>query len=376
MMKLRRGNPTPPLDVLIFDMDGVLIDVSKSYRRTIQKTVQIYLATCLGLRGCNQKLALDQSISFFKSAGGFNNDWDLTSGLLLYLLFVSGLPPSSKRKRFSSIPETFAFLRAKSSSFSGKITVRLNIQHLSSFLEKVKTSGGGLKGIRQALGGSWEGWVYRSGDLDRENLVKRIFQEVYLGQKFKAYYHLRPLFYREKGYYLRERMLIPKAILSVLRKELCLGIASGRPRVEAELALKRFHLLPYFDSIVTLDECFEEEGRIFRLTGKRIKCTKPHPFSLLRAIREIGISNVQCGYVGDVVDDILAARAAKRKLPILAIGFISGARHKTMEKTLHQAGADRVVRHPKELLQLIKNPPSPAGGRGLGLAALRAWRSG
>ena len=37
------------MDVLIFDMDGVLIDVSKSYRRTIQKTVQIYFEHCLGI---------------------------------------------------------------------------------------------------------------------------------------------------------------------------------------------------------------------------------------------------------------------------------------------------------------------------------------
>ncbi len=49
-------------------------------------------------------------------------------------------------------------------------------------------------------------------------------------------------------------MLIPRPILSALRKKLRLGIASGRPRFEAELALKRFHLLPYFESIVTLDE--------------------------------------------------------------------------------------------------------------------------
>ncbi|HSB03897.1 MAG TPA: HAD family hydrolase [Thermodesulfobacteriota bacterium] len=367
MMGLRRGNPVPFLDVLIFDMDGVLIDVSKSYRKTIQKTVQIYLATCLGMKGCSQKLALDEAISFFKSAGGFNNDWDLTSGLLFYLLSISGLPPASKRKRFSSIPEVFAYLRTKSEGRSFKIPTFINSRHLSSFLEKAKALGRGLKGIRQLLKGSWEGWVYRSGDLDRENLVKRIFQEVYLGREFKSYYHLHPLFYREKGYYLRERMLIPKAVLSALRKKIRLGIASGRPRFEAELALKRFHLLPYFDSIVTLDECLEEEGHIFRSTGKRINCLKPHPFSLLRAVRDIGISNARCGYVGDVVDDILTARAAKGELSILAIGFISGASHRIMEKALRHAGADLVIRHPKEFLQLVKNPPSPAGGTGLGL---------
>ena len=81
--KLKRDNKTFPLDVLVFDMDGVLIDVSKSYRKTIAKTIQIYLKTCLGLKDGKKRLALDEAISLFKSAGGFNNDWDLTSGLLL-----------------------------------------------------------------------------------------------------------------------------------------------------------------------------------------------------------------------------------------------------------------------------------------------------
>ncbi len=50
MVKPGEGNPALPLDILIFDMDGVLIDVSRSYRKTIQKTIQLYLATCLGLK--------------------------------------------------------------------------------------------------------------------------------------------------------------------------------------------------------------------------------------------------------------------------------------------------------------------------------------
>ena len=78
-----------------------------------------------------------------------------------------------------------------------------------------------------------------------------------------------------------------------------MGIASGRPRFEAELALKRFRLHPYFNSVVTLDECEEEENCIFRSTGKKIKCSKPHPYSILRAVQEIGIPHPRCGYVGD-----------------------------------------------------------------------------
>ena len=341
------------MDLLIFDMDGVLIDVSRSYRETIQRTVRIYLETCLGFERGKRRIVTKEDISLFKSVGGFNNDWDLTSGLLLYLLSISGFSPSSKRKHFSSIEKVILYLKKTSSKFCPKKASRFKKKRLSRFLEKVRVLGGGLQGIRRALGDSWDGWVYGSGDLDQENLVKRIFQEVYLGRQFSSYYHLQPLFYRGQGLYLHERLLIPRRILSSLRKKLRMGIASGRPRFEAALALKRFHLLPYFDSVVTLDECVEEETRIFRSTGRRMSCLKPHAYSLLRVIQEIGIPHPKCGYVGDVVDDMLAAQAIKKKLRIVAIGFLSGrSKLKVLKESLFRAGADLILRSPDELLHL------------------------
>jgi len=341
------------MDLLIFDMDGVLIDVSRSYRETIQRTVHIYLETCLGFERGKRRIVTKEDISLFKSVGGFNNDWDLTSGLLLYLLSISGFSPSSKRKHFSSIEKVILYLKKTSSKFCPKKASRFKKKRLSLFLEKVRVLGGGLQGIRRALGDSWDGWVYGSGDLDQENLVKRIFQEVYLGRQFSSYYHLQPLFYRGQGLYLHERLLIPRRILSSLRKKLRMGIASGRPRFEAVLALKRFHLLPYFDSVVTLDECVEEETRIFRSTGRRMSCLKPHAYSLLRVIQEIGIPHPKCGYVGDVVDDMLAAQAIKKKLRIVAIGFLSGrSKLKALKESLSRAGADIILRSPDELLHL------------------------
>jgi len=341
------------MDLLIFDMDGVLIDVSRSYRETIQRTVRIYLETCLGFERGKRRIVTKEDISLFKSVGGFNNDWDLTSGLLLYLLSISGFSPSSKRKHFSSIEKVILYLKKTSSKFCPKKASRFKKKRLSRFLEKVRVLGGGLQGIRRALGDSWDGWVYGSGDLDQENLVKRIFQEVYLGRQFSSYYHLQPLFYRGQGLYLHERLLIPRRILSSLRKKLRMGIASGRPRFEAALALKRFHLLPYFDSVVTLDECVEEETRIFRSTGRRMSCLKPHAYSLLRVIQEIGIPHPKCGYVGDVVDDMLAAQAIKKKLRIVAIGFLSGrSKLKALKESLSRAGADIILRSPDELLHL------------------------
>jgi len=342
------------MDILIFDMDGVLIDVSKSYRKTIQKTIQFYLETCLGFERKRGDWITNEEISLFKSAGGFNNDWDLTSGLLLYLLSISGIPPLPKRKRFSSVQEIGPYLKTKSSMIHRKTSIRLKREHLLSFLEKEKISGGGLRGVRRVLGTSWEGWVYRLGDIDQENLIKRIFQEIYLGENFAVRYHLSPLFYKGKGFHLQETLLIPKKILSTLQKKVRMGIASGRPRFEAEIALKRFGLQPYFDSVVTLNECEAEEDRIFRVTGKKIDCSKPHPYSILRTAQQIGIPDPKCGYVGDVVDDMLAARAAKKNLSILAIAFLAGHRNKKSGKiSLIKSGADLLIEKPSQLLRLI-----------------------
>jgi HAD superfamily hydrolase (TIGR01548 family) len=54
--------------LLIFDMDGVLVDVTESYRRTIAETVKLLTGTEIDNR----------DIQGFKNRGNSNNDWDLT----------------------------------------------------------------------------------------------------------------------------------------------------------------------------------------------------------------------------------------------------------------------------------------------------------
>lgn len=57
---------------IVFDMDGVLIDASKSYRVAVQKTFQLF---------ARQEVAAEE-LSATKKLGGLNNDWDLTDFLL------------------------------------------------------------------------------------------------------------------------------------------------------------------------------------------------------------------------------------------------------------------------------------------------------
>ena len=61
-----------PKPTLIFDMDGVLADVSNSYRTTIKKTYEYF----------SDREMNYERISEAKNSGGLNNDWDLTEFLL------------------------------------------------------------------------------------------------------------------------------------------------------------------------------------------------------------------------------------------------------------------------------------------------------
>ena len=56
------------LRLLIFDMDGVLVDVNDSYRQTISETVKLFTGTEIS----------KQEIQVLKNRGQSNNDWDLT----------------------------------------------------------------------------------------------------------------------------------------------------------------------------------------------------------------------------------------------------------------------------------------------------------
>lgn len=66
-----------PKDTLVFDMDGVLIDVSRSYFEAIRHTYSHFTGNDLST----------EAIHSARKQGGLNNDWDLTS----YLIKQSGL---------------------------------------------------------------------------------------------------------------------------------------------------------------------------------------------------------------------------------------------------------------------------------------------
>lgn len=60
-------------EAILFDMDGVLVDVSASYRLVIKKTAEYFLGKEISLSEIQQ----------YKNRGGYNNDWDITETIIL-----------------------------------------------------------------------------------------------------------------------------------------------------------------------------------------------------------------------------------------------------------------------------------------------------
>ncbi len=58
--------------VIVFDMDGVLVDVRESYRETIRETVKHFGGPDIS----------HEAIQDYKNSGGWNNDWALSQKIL------------------------------------------------------------------------------------------------------------------------------------------------------------------------------------------------------------------------------------------------------------------------------------------------------
>src|ERR1041384_5954980 len=70
---------------IIFDIDGVLIDVRKSYNEAIKNTVQFVVGSLIKKNNL-KALITDEIILKFRQTGGFNNDTDTSYAISLALL--------------------------------------------------------------------------------------------------------------------------------------------------------------------------------------------------------------------------------------------------------------------------------------------------
>ena len=288
-------------DVVLFDIDNVLVDTRESYLTAIQKTVEIYL----NRPGIVSLKEIDQ----FKLLGGFNDDWDCSFGIITFL-------------------ETA--IQGKPIRFGDHRRQRLSIGELGHLFPERPL---GIEGLLKRLRVQYERVATPSFDK-----IQRIFQEVYLGKK-------------GPGLIQKEKLVFPKSLLTRFRKKgVRLGIVTGRNRFEAEYALKRFAISKLFDCLVTIDDVTRAEKK----GGLLLR--KPHPWPLLEAARRLqkGKTRLRFLYVGDLPDDILAAKRAKGKIQIRSVAFPKFARDpEATTEELKKAKPDFLLKKPQDLMGIL-----------------------
>lgn len=205
-------------DSIIFDMDGVLVDVSNSYRLAIKNTTEYVLKNRYKIK----KIVQSEDIDAMKKIPGFNNDWNLSFELIRLLSI------GKKRKDFLK---------------NAKIIAKQNNN------------------------------AYQA--------VKDIFQGYYLGTKrfYEVYKRKSPVSFPD-GFITNERLLIDRNLLKALSRKYVLGIATSRPRFEALFALKNLEIAPIIikeEFIVAQEDALREKPSPDPLfeAKRRMKVTKP-----------------------------------------------------------------------------------------------------
>ncbi len=249
---------------LVFDIDGVLLDVHSSFREVIPQSVNFYLDVILHEDG-RAPLMRAEDVHTWKMAGGFNNDWDVAEAGLLLSLWWSRHPESAPP--------------------------------LTRFGELVAARGGGLAAARAVLletaGEKTAEALLR--DIDREGL-ERIFKEMYVGgARFREVFGEEPRFYKGVGGMERERPLAEGPAWAAARRH-PLGILTGRILPEARLAAEQLDL----EGIIDTPRLVTDDGRF---------PPKPDPAGLVHLTAELPERPLY--YFGDNRDDLTALRGAR-----------------------------------------------------------------
>ncbi len=361
-------NKLPRPALVIFDVDGTLVDVGRSFREAAPAAARQYLR----LLGLDAPALSGDDYDQFKLMGGFNDDWDLCAGYLELLL--AGLPlaapltgaplrgngplPGSGSLPYpaGAWPDQealLAALRLAAAPLAGLTPPRPDFDRLTVAIRK---AGGGLAALRGFTGGHNAHLVWHTGSADKTDLVQRVFEELYAGAAiFERAYGYPPRFYAGPGFIERETLLIATATLESLAGFARLGIATGRAAFEVEptlvrLALARFFAGPAASPIATMSDALAAQAP----GGPSL--LKPHPYLLQLAADALDPSGrLPAAYVGDTLDDMHAvqrARVAPNARPWLAIGLTTAAGKDDLRSQFFSLGADAVLDHPDQLASL------------------------
>ena len=241
------------VDAVVLDVDGVLVDVADSYRRAVVESLdRVYGETV-------ERAAIQQ----FKDAGGFNDDWDLTYAIALYLL--------ARREGLD--------------------------RDVDGFTDVVAASGGGLAGAEAVVADLLEPAAReRARAAWGPERLHAVFQQLYLGANL--YWELEGAEPDElpdhDGFIHDEPTIVTEATIADLTDRFDVGVVTGRPKTEADIALSRIGLSLPDEHVFTMDS---------DLPGK------PDPSQLVELADRF--DSEATVFVGDTLDDVRTAVRAR-----------------------------------------------------------------
>ncbi len=314
-----------PIDSAVFDVDGVLIDTSRSYRLAVIATTEYIVGKLLGLwqptAGPNEAesapLVTLEDVRAFKLAGGFNNDWDLAFTLTALC--------TARLREWRGQPEA-----------TRSLTDWAALAH-----EAMQRGQGGL---------TWARALVPASAQPEYDLARTIHDEFYWGAAL-----LRELVHREPRYVLdtpglvrNEKVLMPTALLRDLAAQGArrFALITGRVGAEVHWAVRLLNESSGHDSLPRFPSAWGASPFEQIISGDEI--AKPNPTALLLTAQRLATG---AGiYIGDTADDlglVLNYRATygPHQPPFLAVMIATGP-----EADIYRArGADLILSHISEL---------------------------
>ncbi len=254
------------IDAIIFDCDGVLIDITKSYDQAIIKTTQYVLENFAKI---DDAINVDfKIIDGFKSTGGFNDEVDLTYAAIISLVTA---------KKLKKDQTSFIFDVIKNANSSG-------IESVEKYLESQVD----ISDIKKQL--SYPGTHH-------ENPLYQIFDQLFYGPELYQKLFESSSKFSEPGLIEQDEVILNNLLIEKIQKKFNskIAIVTGRGKKSTSYSLKT--LLDKFD--LKNSTFLEDESR---------ELAKPNPQPLLDAIK--GMNNVSTLFVGDSMEDFIMAKKA------------------------------------------------------------------
>ncbi|WP_311173137.1 TIGR01548 family HAD-type hydrolase [Halobellus ordinarius] len=283
-------------DAVVLDIDGVLLDVADSYRRAIVESVERLYGRTIDR----------EDVQRFKDAGGFNNDWDVTHAAALYVLVDERDPIA-----------------------------------LSTFTDRIAAAGGGLDAAESVAADHLDEADLTAvrEDWDREGL-REAFQALYLGTDLYRELEGGDPPFETAGYIHDEPVLIESETLDRLRSAAAVGVLTGRPAAEADIALDRVGLSVPDEHRFTMDDWTDG---------------KPSPEALTTLADRFDAETVV--FAGDTLDDVktaVNAAAADPDRTYHGIGVLTGGlTGESGREAFKSVGATAVVESVNDLPALV-----------------------